>query len=141
MWKRVLFGGSTPSSLFADICLTVFRVMGGLAMALAHGLGKVPPSERFIGGVEAMGFPLPTLFAWAAGLSELVGGVLIALGLLTRPAATFLLGTMAVAFFIRHGDDPFAQKELAFLFLGFSLVYVGVGSGRFGLDRFIRGRK
>lgn len=137
--RRAFFGGSAPSSVVADLGFTVLRVGAGLAMALAHGLGKVPPPDRFIGGVEAMGFPAPVLFAWAAGLAELVGGVLLALGLMTRPAALSLVVTMMVAFFIRHGADPFQQKELAFLFLIITVAFTAAGSGRFGLDRFIRG--
>lgn len=137
--RNLFVGGQTPAFL-SDLALTVLRVATGLGMALAHGLGKVPPTERFIGGVESMGFPVPVLFAWMAGLAELVGGILLALGLLTRPAALSIAGTMVVAYFIRHGSDPFAQKELAFLYLVLSATFVVLGSGRFGLDRFLRGR-
>jgi len=140
MIKKALVGGTTPSSPLADACVTALRVGAGVAMALAHGLGKVPPSERFIGGVESMGFPVPVLFAWLAGLSELVGGFLLAAGLFTRPAALSLVGTMFVAFFIRHGNDPFRDGELAFLYMFVGVAFVGLGSGRFGLDRFIRGK-
>lgn len=139
--KTLLFGGSAPPSLPADIGLTLLRVSAGLAMAFAHGLGKVPPPDRFVGGIESMGFPAPLLFAWLAGLAELVGGLLLALGLLTRPAALSIAFTMFVAFFIRHGGDPFRDKELAFLFLAISIAFTLTGSGRFSLDRFLRGRK
>jgi len=113
--RRWLFGGSVPSSWLADLGLTMLRVGAGLALALAHGRAKMPPSDRFIDGVESMGFPLPELFAWAVALSEFLGGLLLTIGLATRPAALFILATMGVAFFIRHGSDPFRDKELAFV--------------------------
>ena len=81
-----------------------------------------------------MGFPLPTLFAWAAALSEFAGGLLVAIGLLTRPAAFFAACTMAVAFFVRHGDQPFLEGERAFLFLTAFLAILVAGAGRYAVD-------
>lgn len=52
-----------------DLDLVIFRLFVGLSMALAHGSGKMPPSDKFLAGVEALGFPMPIVFAWAAGLS------------------------------------------------------------------------
>lgn len=136
--RRWLFGGSAPSSWLADVGLTALRVGAGLALALAHGYGKIPPSDGFIGGVESMGFPLPGLFAWAAALAEFVGGLLLAVGLATRPAALFILSTMSVAFFIRHGDDAFKVKELAFAYGLIMVAFLLSGAGRFSIDRLLR---
>lgn len=121
-----------------DLGLLIFRLFLGIAMAWAHGLGKLPPADRMIEGVTAMGFPLPIVFAWAAALSEFIGGVLIALGLFTRYSAFFLAITMAVAGFIVHGADPFGTKELAFFYLAGSTLLVFTGAGSFSLDRIIR---
>jgi len=129
---------SAENSPSLDLGLLILRLSFGLAMAFAHGLGKVPPSERFIEGVSSMGFPFPVFFAWSAGLSEFVGALLIAAGLLTRPSAVLLAGTMFVAAFIRHGADPFNQKELALLYFAFSLAFIFLGAGRFSLDAIIR---
>jgi putative oxidoreductase len=87
-----------------------------------------------------MGFPLPALFAWAAALSESLGGLLLAVGLLTRPAAFFILVTMFVAAFIRQAGDPFLERELALLYGAVAIQFLLVGSGRFGLDAFFRSR-
>lgn len=124
-----------------DLGLLVLRVFAGLGLALAHGLGKIPPSERFISGVIEMGFPLPGVFAWAAGLSEFVGGILLAIGLLTRPAAFFVLVTMFVAAFIRQAGDPFGERELALLYGAVAVLFLFAGSGRFGLDALLLRRK
>jgi putative oxidoreductase len=84
-----------------------------------------------------MGFPLPEVFAWAASFSEFLGGVLVALGLLTRPAALFALFTMGTAFFVRHQADAFDIKEKALLYGAAMLTIIFTGPGRFSLDKYI----
>lgn len=123
-----------------DIGLLILRVSFGLALALTHGLGKLPPSARFIAGVEEMGFPLPALFAWAAGFAEFGGGILLALGLLTRPAALLIAVNMFVAVFIRQAGDPFGERELAAAYMIVAVCLLFTGSGRFGLDDLLRRR-
>jgi putative oxidoreductase len=125
----------------ADVGLALLRVFTGLTLALAHGIGKIPPSERFVAGVAEMGFPLPVLFTWAAGLAEFAGGLLLAAGLLTRPASFFILFTMFVAVFIRQAGDPFGDLELPLLFGMVALLYLLAGSGRFGLDALLFRRR
>ena len=117
--------------------LLIFRVFVGLTMAFAHGMGKFPMSEMMINGVSSMGFPMPEVFAYLAALSELVGGILIAIGLLTRPAAIGLAITMAVAAFGVHAADPFQVKELAYVYLFISLFFALYGGGRLSVDFFL----
>tara|TARA_Y100000588_G_scaffold263877_1_gene278595 strand:+ start:8592 stop:9026 length:435 start_codon:yes stop_codon:yes gene_type:complete len=135
---NLLFGGVGIRSTGGNIGLLILRVFSGLSLAFAHGIGKVPPSERFIGDVEKLGFPMPALFAWAAGASELLGGVFLAAGFMTRPAAFFVAITMFVAAFLQHAADPFRGKEKALLFLCIAIFYFFVGAGRFSVDGFIR---
>ncbi|MEM1042336.1 MAG: DoxX family protein [Bacteroidota bacterium] len=137
---HLLIGGAGGADAVADAGLLVLRLTAGLAMAFAHGLGKVPPAPGFVELTAGLGFPLPGLFAWAAGLAELAGGLLIAVGLLTRPAAFFLLFTMGVAFFLQHGGDPFGEREMAFLYGAFSLTLLLTGAGRFSLDALLQSR-
>lgn len=137
--RQILFG-STANSAAADAALLLLRVAFGLALALAHGVGKVPPSERFIGVTAEMGFPLPVVFAWAAGLAELAGGLLLVVGLLTRPAAVLAGVTMAVAAFVRHAGDAFADRELALLYLAVMVVLAITGAGRYSVDAALRRR-
>ncbi|MCP5489357.1 MAG: DoxX family protein [Verrucomicrobia bacterium] len=121
------------------LALTVMRVGAGLMMA-THGYGKIFEDgrmEKFTAGVGDMGFPFPGLFAWLAALSELVGGVCLALGLGTRVSAFLIAGTMFVAAFIRHGADPFAKKELALLYLVVMVYFAVCGGGRWALDKFL----
>jgi putative oxidoreductase len=117
-----------------DLGLLLLRVVAGLALALAHGIDKLPPTDRFVAGVVEMGFPAPVLFAWAAGIAEFAGGLLLALGLFTRPAAFLIAVTMAVATFVRQAGDPFTEREAAVLHGSIALLYLVAGPGRLSLD-------
>lgn len=124
-----------------DWGLLVLRVFAGLALALAHGIGKIPPSAGFVDGVAGMGFPVPLLFAWAAGLAESVGGVLLAVGLFTRPAAFFVLVNMLVASFMMQAGDSFLERELALLYSCVAVLYILAGPGRVSIDGLQRERR
>lgn len=138
MIKRLLFKTTQENSLFNEATMTALRVVVGLLMASLHGMGKVPPSEQLISGVAGLGFPAPTLFAWLAGLAELLGGIFIAVGFLTRPSALFIAFTMLVAVFGRHAADPVDVKELGLLYMFIALIFVARGAGRWSVDRFIK---
>jgi len=136
--RELLFGYVKMNSMVGDVGLLGLRVFAGLSIMYAHGLQKFPPSARFIEGTAEMGFPIPVLFAWAAALSEVVGGVLLALGLATRPAAFFIMCTVGTAAFVRHAADPYRMKELPLLFLATAFMFLCVGAGRFALDRLVK---
>lgn len=140
MIRRLLFGGDGGASRLSDSGLLAFRVFVGLALAWGHGVSKLPPSEGFTAGVIEMGFPVARAFAWAAALAEFVGGHLLALGLLTRPAAFFAAVTMLVAAFVRQAGDPFADIEKALLFLAAAVLLMLAGAGRYSIDAVIRRR-
>ena len=129
---------TTVNARSTDIGLLLLRVFTGLALALAHGRGKFPPSQRFVEGVGKMGFPVPEVFAWAAAGSELIGGVLLAIGLLTRPSAALIAMTVGTAAFLRHANDPFSGKEKALLFLAVAILFVLAGAGRYSVDAWMR---
>jgi putative oxidoreductase len=119
---------------------TLVRVVFGLTLALGHGLSKVTGDmSRFAEGVANLGFPFPLFFAWCASLAELLGGLLVAVGLFTRPAAAFAGFTMLVALF-RHRADPFGRMELALLYLTVMVAVALVGAGPWSLDARLRRR-
>jgi putative oxidoreductase len=140
MLQRFLFAGDGATSVTTDLGLLALRVLSGLGLALGHGLGKLPPSDRFVARVAGFGFPMPETFAWCAGLAEFGGGLLVVVGLLTRPAATVILVVMASAFFLAHGGD-FGEGEKAYVYAAAMLTLALSGPGRFGLDAMIARRR
>src|SRR5262249_29135133 len=115
--------------------LSIVRIMVGL-LYMEHGLAKV------------VGFPLQpnhasyalfTLNPGLQGLLELVGGLLLALGLFTRTVAFILAGNMAVAYFMAHAPRGFFPLlnggELAIVYC-FVFLYLSIaGGGEWSLDR------
>lgn len=114
--------------------LLALRLWFGLALALNHGWPKMTSLGTFATGVAKHGFPVPIVFAFSAAASELVGGLLLAVGLLTRPAAVWVAVTMLVAAFVVHGGDPFTKKELALCFAAAAITLLIAGPGRLSLD-------
>src|SRR5690606_10542741 len=131
--KALLFRNSVSLGLAGDLGFLVLRLFAGLVMAFAHGLGKIPPAPGFIGAVSGLGFPMPELFAWAAGLSEFLGGILIALGLLTGSSALFLGFTMLVAAFGAHGTNTFNIKKLSLFYLTVYFFFILYNNNKFSL--------
>ena len=123
-----------------DVGLAWLRILTGVGIAL-HGSGKVfgGTMDHFAQGVAQMGFPLPVLFAWAAALSEFVGGVCLVAGLGTRIAAFFAWCTMSAALFLRHAHDPFSVKELAYLYWTMLSALVWLGGGRYTIRQLFKG--
>jgi putative oxidoreductase len=111
------------------------RNMVGLGIA-HHGYGKIFGGhlDKFAESVSQMGFPMPMTFAWAAALSEFVGGILLILGLGTRFAAFFVFITMGVALFDHHRLDPLKVKELAAAYWAITGTLILTGPGQWSLD-------
>jgi putative oxidoreductase len=136
-WRRLR--SSSPAG--HELGLALVRLGFGVSLALAHGLPKLTNAGGFVGHLAQSGFPAATFFGWAAILSELVGGLLLAFGLLTRPAAAFVLVTLAVAAFHVHASDPFGKKELALAYVLVALAALVAGPGRFSLDAALASRR
>lgn len=138
MVKTILFGGESGLSYAANAGLSLLRIFAGIALAFAHGIGKLPPSEGLISRTAELGFSMPVVFAWAAGLSEFLGGIFLALGFLTRISSFFIASTMLVALVGVHGADPFNKQELAFMYLFVALAFLLKGSGDWSVDSHLR---
>ena len=135
--KKVLFNTETHYSKSLNLGLLFLRLGAGLIMAFAHGMGKIPPSDGFIGFVGSLGFPAAVVFAWFAGLTEFIGALFVSLGLATRLSSLMLAGTMFVAAFMAHGADPFAKQEKAIIYLIVCLAIFFTGPGKYSVDALI----
>lgn len=116
---------------FAPLAYTVLRVVAGLLFA-CHGI------QKLFGALGGHKVPIASQFG-AAGIIELAGGILIAIGLLTSLAAFIASGEMAAAYFIVHaprGTFPIQNGgELAVLYCVLFLYIATRGAGSWGLDR------
>jgi putative oxidoreductase len=113
--------------------LSVLRIMSGL-LVLQHGTTKFldfPPGP--------MNDASPLTMSGAAGLIELVCGVLVVVGLFTRPAAFILSGMTAIAYFYGHAGESFFpilnHGELAVLYCFVFLYLAAAGGGPWSIDR------
>lgn len=122
-----------PDSAAANSGLLLLRLYFGITIAGA-GLDKLPTPEWMVQQVIDVGFPFPVLFAFVASWVEFAGGILIAVGLLTRPAALLVGFSMAVASFGFHGLLPLVDMHIAQGYVWACAALVGTGSGRYGLD-------
>jgi putative oxidoreductase len=124
------------SPLLPDGAVLVLRLWLG-AMMLWHGLPKFGRMEMFQKRVAELGFPMPEFFAWAAALSEVLGGVALLLGLGLRFVLPFVFVTMVVAAFGAHAADPFARKELPLTYAVLVAALWLLGAGRWSLDAWL----
>ena len=120
--------------------ISVLRIMTGL-LFLQHGTAKylgIPAMPNFT-NVQVMSL------SGIAGLIELVAGVLLTLGLFTRPVAFICSGMTAVAYFIAHaprGFYPLANGgELAVLYCFVFLFLAVAGAGLWSADAMLRDKQ
>jgi putative oxidoreductase len=90
-----------------DVALLLLRCGVGAVM-LAHGINHIRPNiDGTAGWFASMGMKPAKLHAWLASVTEIVGGVLLVLGLLTPFAAAGVVGVMFVAWAINHRGNGF----------------------------------
>jgi len=103
---------------------------------LTHGTSKL------LGMPHVANFDNLRLFSLMgfAGILELVGGVLLLIGLFTRPVAFVLCGEMAFAYFMAHGSQGYVlvpmlnRGELAVLYCFVFLFFAAAGAGAWSVD-------
>lgn len=117
-------------SKYQPHALTALRIMTGVQF-LEHG------TQKFF-GFPAGGPPALAGLILVQAFLELIGGVLIALGLFTRPVAFILSGNMAVAYFMAHMPKSFFPAvnggDAAILFCFVFLYLFFAGPGLLALD-------
>jgi putative oxidoreductase len=113
--------------------LGIVRIVTGL-LFMEHGTAKLlgHPHIAMFDGLQLFSL------LGVAGVLELAGGLLVALGLFTRPVAFILSGEMAVAYFMAHAPQGFLplvnQGEAAVLYCFFFLYLFVAGPGAFSID-------
>lgn len=118
--------------------LSLLRIVIGL-LFLEHGTSKYLSLP-----VSQMTGASPMTLSGFNGLIEIIGGVLIVLGLFTRPVAFILAGDMAVAYFLAHAPRAFYPLlnggELAIVYCFVFLYIAAAGAGPLSIDYLLSGR-
>ena len=115
--------------------LAILRIVTAY-LFMAHGTAKPfgMPYQKMFDGLRLVSLP------GLAGVLEVFGGLLILIGLFTRPVAFVLCGFMAVAYFMAHGSQghvllPMLNGgELAVLYCFVFLYFVFSGAGAWSVD-------
>jgi putative oxidoreductase len=129
-----------------DIGLLIIRLVIGL-LFLGHGAQKLfgwfgGYGLKGTGGwMDSLGIKPGIPMALLAGLAELIGGVLFALGLLTPLAAFMIAATMAMAIVKVHGPNGLWSTQNGYEYnLTLLVVAIGIaliGPGQYALDAFL----
>lgn len=121
------------SSLTTDVGLLLLRIVPSTLM-ITHGY---PKFQKLISGDFEFADPIglgaaPSLFLTV--IAEFICPVLMIIGFKTRWAALPPAFAMFVATFIVHISDALGRKELAIMYLGFFVIIMLLGPGRYSAD-------
>lgn len=117
-----------------DVGKLILRVSVALLMLL-HGIAKL---QGGVGGIAGMlaGYGLPGFLAYGVYLGEVVGPILVIIGLFTRIGALLMVGNMLVAIALAHMDELFSMGQMGgwaletqglFLFGSVAIALLGAG--------------
>jgi len=135
--------GSSLQSLF----LLAVRLYWGWQF-MQTGWGKLHNIPHVIQFFTSLGIPMPGFNAWFVSLTELVGGILLALGLGSRLLGLLLAGDMLVAYIASDREALFSvfsnpgkfYNADPYTFLFASLLVLIFGPGKISLDHYLSGR-
>ncbi len=132
---------------YSDAGILFLRIGIGFAFIFVHGWGKImggPELWGKLGGSMAnMGITFaPVFWGFMASLAEFGGGILILLGLFTRPASAFLAFTMLVAF-MQHTSklDPWNRAIYPMEMFAVFMALLFIGAGKYSIDALISKKK
>jgi putative oxidoreductase len=123
---------------YAPTVLSILRIVAAL-LFLEHGM------SRLFGWPSPIPTPAFMSMYWFAGSIELAGGILLLLGLFTRPVALIMSGEMAFAYFISHAPNgffPILNRGDAAILYCFVFFYVAfAGPGPWSIDALLASRR
>ncbi len=132
---------------YSDAGILFLRIGIGFAFIFVHGWGKImggPELWGKLGGSMAnLGITFaPVFWGFMAAISEFGGGILILLGLFTRPASAFMAFTMLVAF-IQHSSklDPWNRTIYPMEMFAVFMALLFIGAGKYSIDALISRKK
>ncbi len=127
------------SDRYAPQALSVLRIVTAL-LFLVHGSSKILGIP-----MSSASFPPAWTLFWVAGMLELIGGLLLLVGLFSRPVALLLSGEMAIAYWMVHAPEgayPIlngGESAVLFCFVFFYIAFAGPGP--WSIDAKVRSKK
>ena len=132
-----------PRESGIDLALLILRLALGV-LILFHGVSKLPPPPAFIVGMLAKA-NLPAVLAYGVYIGEILGPILIIIGVWTRLGALAIVINMLVALLLVHAGDLTSlnkqggyalELQAMYLFSALALALAGAGrhsiGGRYG---------
>ncbi len=122
-----------------ELAYTLLRVAAGVALAV-HGYPKIIAPMKLVGMVESLGFMPGPLWAVLLAGTEFIGGLLLVLGLLTRPAALaatiVLLVTVYFHWIVKL--QGWSGSEQSILWATMTFLVFARGGGAYSIDRLMK---
>lgn len=126
-----------PSENAFHRVLLFLRVVAGFALIKGHGWDKLVHYDAHLQSIpDPLGFGAEISLI-AAIFADLICALLVTLGLFTRLAVLPILITVLIGFFIVHGNDPWATRELPFLYAILFAPFLILGAGKYSMDHWI----
>ena len=128
----------SPSPLWPEAGLAFVRIVVGLFMVY-HGweVFDEEKMKEYLTWDSFKGFSSPAFMVYMGKIAELVAGIMLAIGFLTRLGAFFLVCTMLyVSFFVGHGKVWYEDQH-PFLFVLLGMVFFFTGSGKYSVDHLL----
>lgn len=128
----------SPSPLWQDSGLAFIRIIVG-AFMIFHGW-EVFDAEKmkvYLTWDSFKGFSSPSFMVYMGKIAELIAGILMTIGLFTRPATLVLIFTMLyISFLVGHGKVWYEDQH-PFLFVLLGLVFFFTGPGKLSVDQLL----
>jgi putative oxidoreductase len=128
----------TALSKQGSIAALLLRVTFGGFLLFGHGIGKVGRlfGDEPIKFLDFIGLGAPFSLALATG-AEVIGSLMIMVGLFTRFASVPVIFTLCVAAFLVHGGDGFSSQEKLFLYIMGFVAILTSGAGKYSVDGYL----
>lgn len=125
--------------MLEDVSLLILRLFMG-ATFLAYGIKKITNFDNYVVLFsDKLDLPFPLLNLYIVIAVEVLGGLFILVGFLTRVTTIPLIITMITALFLVNIDNGFAASkfgmEIPLAYISILLVLFAFGSGKYGIDR------
>ncbi len=120
----------------SDLALLFARALTGAF--LVHGVwdNVVDPARmtEFVGFMKVAGFPRPDLLAPFSVYTQLLAGLALIPGVLTRAAGLIVVATFVVGYVMVHAGQSFREGWPALSLVSLGLIFATIGAGRLSLD-------